>query len=471
MSLEQIPYLSPAEAEAMLNGPALQPPPGVTPKYTDRSTALEVLYVACGLVLVVATTAAALRAYSRICIVKKVQIEDYLALGALCAFIAYVGGIIAFMRSIGAFVHMWNVQLKEVETVNYLIYICTVLNEVVFLLIKPCILIEWCRIFCPNKRTYFYYTCWGLITINVLWYIAVILLANLECFPQAKIWDKTIVGGRCLDPIQVKLIWVYNAAVNLGLDIIILALPQKVIWNLKLNRKKKVGLSMIFAFGLVSVFCAAMRLYKTITFIYSTDVTFTISEYGLWCITEIFCTFLVFCLPAVPKIIIESKPMARIASFFDLKSSKNTSQPLSNSRWPSQQLGPSSKSGYAKGSGTYGTNSVTQSVSHSVSHFRSKATGGNGSGRHDGHTSHLDLDDFDDGSSGHSLQQLGQLGGSSASGRHHTRSESQEELRQQERERDRIITRTTEFVTSEEYITTPQDRDEAMRTKLGISRL
>ena len=76
MSLEQIPYLSPAEAEAMLNGPALQPPPGVTPKYTDRSTALEVLYVACGLVLVVATTAAALRAYSRICIVKKVQIED-----------------------------------------------------------------------------------------------------------------------------------------------------------------------------------------------------------------------------------------------------------------------------------------------------------------------------------------------------------------------------------------------------------
>lgn len=351
-----------------------------------------------------------------------------------------------------------------------LIYICTVLNEVVFLLIKPCILIEWCRIFCPNKRTYFYYTCWALITINVLWYIAVILLANLECFPHAKIWDKTIVGGRCLDPIQVKLIWVYNAAVNLGLDIIILALPQKVIWNLKLNKKKKVGLSMIFAFGLVSVFCAAMRLYKTITFIYSTDVTFTISEYGLWCITEIFCTFLVFCLPAVPKIIIESKPMARIASFFDLKSSKNTSAPLSNSRWPSQQLGPSSKSGYAKGSETYGTNSATQSTSHSVSHFRSKATGG--SRRHDGRTSHLDLDDFDDGSSGHSLQQLGQLGGSSAGGRHHhKRSESQEELRQQERERDRIITRTTEFVTSEEYITTQQDRDEAMRTKLGISRL
>ncbi|KAH7024506.1 uncharacterized protein B0I36DRAFT_162542 [Microdochium trichocladiopsis] len=443
MSLEQIPYLSPAEAEAMWNGPALEPPPGVTPKYTDRSTALEVLYVACALVLIIATGSAGLRAYSRICIVKKVQIEDYMALGALGAFIAYVGGVFAFMRVCGSFVHQWNVQLKDLPTLNYIVYVCTVLNEVVFLLIKPCILIEWTRIF-STRRDYFFWTCAALITINVLWYIAVILLANLECFPKEKIWDKTIVGGRCLDPIQVKLIWVYNAAVNLGLDVVILILPQKVIWTLKLNRKKRVGLSMIFAFGLVSVFCAAMRLYKTTTFIYSKDMTFTISEYGLWCITEILCTFLVFCLPAVPKIIIESKPMARIASFFDLRSTKNTSRPdlVSGSRWPSSKLGGSSRSGNKSATGA------------SSSHFRSKA----------GTSNNRDIEDVDDGSSGHSLQQLGQLG-------HHARSESQEELRQQERDRDRIITRTTEFVTSEEYITTEQDRDEVMRTKLGISRL
>lgn len=122
-----------------------------------------------------------------------------------------------------------------------------------FLLIKPSILIEWCRIFCASKRNYFYWTSTVLITINILWYIAVILLANLECFPREKIWDKTILEGRCLDPIQVKFIWVYNAAVNLALDIVILVLPQKVIWNLKLNRKKRVGLSMIFAFGFVYV--------------------------------------------------------------------------------------------------------------------------------------------------------------------------------------------------------------------------
>ncbi|KAH7039799.1 uncharacterized protein B0I36DRAFT_280112 [Microdochium trichocladiopsis] len=441
MSLEQIPYLSPAEAEAMWNGPALEPPPGVTPKYTDRSTALEVLYVACALVLIIATGSAGLRAYSRICIVKKVRIED--------SFIAYVGGVYAFMIKCGAFVHQWNVQLKELPDLNYpfyqIVYICTVLNEVVFLLIKPCILIEWARIFCATQRNYFWWTCSALITINVLWYIAVILVANLECFPREKIWDKTIVGGKCLDPIQVKLIWVYNAAVNLGLDIVILILPQRVIWNLKLNKKKRVGLSMIFAFGLVSVFCAAMRLYKTTTFIYSKDMTFTISEYGLWCITEILCTFLVFCLPAVPKIIIESKPMARIASFFDLRSTRNTSRPdlVSNSRWPSSRLGASSRSGNKIISGT------------SSSHFRSKA----------GASNNRDAEDVDDGSSGHSLQQLGQLG-------HHARSESQEELRQAERDRDRIITRTTEFVvTSEEFVAKEHDRDEAMRTKLGISRL
>ncbi|KXJ87362.1 hypothetical protein Micbo1qcDRAFT_152118 [Microdochium bolleyi] len=455
MSLEQIPHLSPAEAEAMWNGPALAPPPGVEPKYTDRSTALEVLYASCALVLFMAVGTAGLRAYSRICIVKKVRIEDYMALGALGAFIGYVGGVYWFMAVCGSFVHQWNVQLKDLPTLNYIVYICTVLNEVVFLLIKPSILIEWCRIFCASKRNYFYWTSVVLITVNILWYIAVILLANLECFPREKIWDKTILEGRCLDPIQVKLIWVYNAAVNLALDIVILVLPQKVIWNLKLNRKKKVGLSMIFAFGFVSVFCAAMRLYKTITFIYSKDMTFTISEYGLWCITEILCTFLVFCLPAAPKIIIESKPMARIASFFDLRSTKGTSRPdgISNSKWPAVKLEPLSKSGM-NSSGVGGSSR------------------GYGHGSRAGKSVLIDDDDED------ILRTDTRNSDSDRIGNSHTvsvsRSESQEELRHnQERggDRDKIITRTTEFITSEEYITSPREKEAAMRTKLGINRL
>lgn len=76
MSLEQIPYLSAEDAEAMLNGPALEPPEGVVPNYENRSTALEVLYASLSLVLLVAISAAGLRAYSRIYVVKKVRIED-----------------------------------------------------------------------------------------------------------------------------------------------------------------------------------------------------------------------------------------------------------------------------------------------------------------------------------------------------------------------------------------------------------
>lgn len=139
MSLEQIPHLSPAEAEAMWNGPALPPPPGVVPKYTDRSTALEVLYASCALVLFLAVSTAGMRAYSRIFIVKRVRIEDCkltsptecaagpflltcnpdMALGALGAFIGYVGGVYWFMAVCGSFVHQWNVQLKDLPTLNY----------------------------------------------------------------------------------------------------------------------------------------------------------------------------------------------------------------------------------------------------------------------------------------------------------------------------------------------------------------
>lgn len=206
-----------------------------------------------------------------------------------------------------------------------------------------------------------------------------------------------------------------------------------------------------------------MRLYKTITFIYSKDMTFTISEYGLWCITEILCTFLVFCLPAVPKIIIESKPMARIASFFDLRSTKNTSRPdqISNSRWPAIKLGPMSKSG----GGATGASSSRY-----------------GRGSRAANKSALDdtlLDetviDATDADSGRRVGTLHHISGS--------RSESQEELRQhsslerggssgEQHKDNKNITRTTEFITSEEYITTTEhDKDLAMRAKLGINRL
>lgn len=117
------------------------------------------------------------------------------------------------------------------------------------MVMKTCILREWIRIFVPRRiRNFFYWTSYILICLTVLYYSATIIANNLICFPHRKIWDKTIPGGRCGSS---KLTFVSAAGINVFLDIFILALPQKTLWDLKLSSSKKLGLSLIFTIGIL----------------------------------------------------------------------------------------------------------------------------------------------------------------------------------------------------------------------------
>lgn len=44
-----------------------------------------------------------------------------------------------------------------------------------------------------------------------------------------------------------------SAVFNLVLDILILLLPQQVIWTLQLTKSKKIGISFIFGVGILCV--------------------------------------------------------------------------------------------------------------------------------------------------------------------------------------------------------------------------
>lgn len=91
------------------------------------------------------------------------------------------------------------------------------------------------------------WACNILLCINILFYLSVIIARELSCIPRERIWDKT-VPGTC---IQGMLIPITSATINCISDIIILILPQRIIWKLKMTRKKKLGLSLVFATGIL----------------------------------------------------------------------------------------------------------------------------------------------------------------------------------------------------------------------------
>ena len=82
-----------------------------------------------------------------------------------------------------------------------------------------------------------------MLWTNVVFYEVIIPVKNFSCRPRAMIWDLT-VSGTC---INTKLLDIASAVVTLISDLVLLLVPQKVIWGLHLSNKKKIGVSIVFS--------------------------------------------------------------------------------------------------------------------------------------------------------------------------------------------------------------------------------
>ncbi|KAI1154181.1 hypothetical protein F4825DRAFT_472892 [Nemania diffusa] len=162
---------------------------------------------------------------------------------------------------------------------------------------SPAILLDWVAIFVPKTRSAFFWVSHILLGVNVLFYLAVLILANLLCTPPEHAWDP-LTEGHCND---VKRPEVVGAALNSASDVIIFVLPQTVIWKLRMSRKQRLGYSILFAIGLAAVAASGARLVSLIYQYHGGDETYNAAPFLLWSLAEMTCIFLVLCVPSTPK--------------------------------------------------------------------------------------------------------------------------------------------------------------------------
>jgi hypothetical protein len=79
-----------------------------------------------------------------------------------------------------------------------------------------------------------------------------------------------------------------NAVCNSVSDLLILALPIPVVWNLALTRRKKITLSLVFAMGSAGCIVSIIRLRSIIAYLQqgNGDLTFTILDFVVWSAIE-----------------------------------------------------------------------------------------------------------------------------------------------------------------------------------------
>lgn len=110
-------------------------------------------------------------------------------------------------------------------------------------LTKSSLLYLFYRIFGVSARfTWFLWSAWTLVMI---YFVAALSLAVGGCHPSSYFWDKS-QQGTCIDEVNF---FRWNGIVNMLLDVMVLVLPQPMVWRLNLRLRQKLILTSIFLLG------------------------------------------------------------------------------------------------------------------------------------------------------------------------------------------------------------------------------
>ncbi|KAI0798965.1 hypothetical protein GGR55DRAFT_702342 [Xylaria sp. FL0064] len=275
--------LTPPEFDPILDLPGLLPPSHVLPNFANPTNQN-------GLAIAVVT----------LCTLTFID----LCLAAFLAYIACIYAISVMIHDVGFFVHQWDLHIRDVVVFIYNVYTFLTAYAVMMFFAKTAILIEWTRIFVADRqRNAFFYAACFLIALNTGVYAAGAIATGLACIPREKLWHPWVVG-KCINRYALDS---FTAFVNLAIDLGIFLLPQKVIWKLQMNKKRKIGISILFSVGIITCASAAGRAYYTVTLDFEGDVTYEASPAFLFGFAEMTTVLMVFCIPSVPKAFQESR--------------------------------------------------------------------------------------------------------------------------------------------------------------------
>ncbi|KAK4222648.1 hypothetical protein QBC38DRAFT_374645 [Podospora fimiseda] len=331
--------LTPEQQESFLNMP-FPAPEGVIPQVDNPPNNNDLAHAILALALFFSTCAMLLRAHARIFALKKIRIQDGLAIISFGCFVTCVYFMYRLMQATGFWVHQWNLRIRVNKEAFLVLHYSTNFYSAAMLCIKAAILIEWITIFSPNGvRDKFWWACSITLFLNTLFYLAVIGAENYSCSPHRKIWDKLGTPGTCR--VDGDGLMVAGSAFDVFSNLVILILPQVSIWRLRLSIAKRIGVSIVFAMGAFATAGVARRTAVSIKATKESDYTYLSSEIYMWAIVEMMFGFIVFAAPTIPLAFkhlglfaLASKVRSWGSSMMGSRKYKSSVTPMGQADWP-----------------------------------------------------------------------------------------------------------------------------------------
>ncbi|KAK7404082.1 hypothetical protein QQX98_010140 [Neonectria punicea] len=137
-----------------------------------------------------------------------------------------------------------------------------------------------------------------LVGCSIIWILARTFLTTFHCIPVQAFWDFTIKDAKCV--IQSNKFFFGTVLAHVIIDVAILVLPIVQIQRLQLPKMQKVGIILMFMFGILVCVAGLVIVGVSTTFDnHSEDMTWNLAPIITWATVEVNLVTISACLPTI----------------------------------------------------------------------------------------------------------------------------------------------------------------------------
>ncbi|KAH8900557.1 hypothetical protein GQ53DRAFT_622317, partial [Thozetella sp. PMI_491] len=208
--------------------------------------------------------------------------EDWLMI--LVYFISVAGVLINIygLTANGLGRDTWTISFDSISRFLLFLYINELVYSTEVFLVKVSLLVFYLRIF---TRIVARRVIQATVAFCLLLTLAFNLVATFQCRPIKAFWEEWDQerNGKCLN--MNLIVWV-NAMASIAVEIWMLVVPLSQLWQLRLQWKKKLGVSLMFGVGIFVTAVSILRLQSLVEFSQSVNPTWDMYSLIYWSIIE-----------------------------------------------------------------------------------------------------------------------------------------------------------------------------------------